>query len=164
MFAIKANEMDTINGRTRRRTVFASPRRAPYPISRLQQMAIASRLGPDVKRDAVQLRGLRISLRVQNVVHACDSNGKKWCRLSRGRGLNSGPQVGLELVGSGFDLLKLTALPSFIEQNALIEIAFQESMHSRRVGGGEESPRGRTPYRWRWPLTLRGFCAGRTDC
>ena len=42
MFAIKANEIDTTSGRTRRNMVFASPRRAPYPTNRLQQIAIAA--------------------------------------------------------------------------------------------------------------------------
>ena len=41
MFAIKANEIDTTSGRTRKQLAFASPRRAPYPTNRLQQIAIA---------------------------------------------------------------------------------------------------------------------------
>ena len=72
MFAIKANEIDTTSSRTRSSKAFASPRRAPYPINRLQQIAIT------VMRPKAAI-GMRYNqaacvcpLGVQDIVHARD--------------------------------------------------------------------------------------------
>jgi hypothetical protein len=45
-----------------------------------------------------------------------------------------GPQIGLQLSSSGIDLPNLAVIPSFIEQNTLIETVPQQRTHSRRIG------------------------------
>jgi len=76
---------------------------------------------------------LRVSLRVQYIVHARNdqSHDRRW--LCSGRPLDSGPQLGLQSGGIGIDLRKLLLIAGPIEHHTLIEVSAHQFTHSRRI-------------------------------
>ena len=75
---------------------------------------------PGRKRDSIPPGSLRVSLRVQYIVHARNGQGDDGCRLRCGRGLDRGPQLALQLSRIGIDLPKLLLIAGPIEQDTLV--------------------------------------------
>ena len=117
--------MDTTSGSTRSKNGLTFVSSALQPNRRLAQMAIAS-----IRTHAVT--GMRFHKPpghipgVQHIVHARDHQGDDRIRLRDTRRLDHGPELGLQLIGSGIDLLQLLPVGGGIKQDPLIEIIYQQ--------------------------------------
>jgi hypothetical protein len=93
--------------------------RVPQPINTLLQISMV-KISPTPRGDPVPPRSLRVSLRVQHVIHARDRQRHHRIWICRRRPLKRGPQIRLQLCRIGIDLPELLRIAGRAEQDALI--------------------------------------------
>src|SRR5262245_61834495 len=118
MSAMRKKATATTSGRTSSSPNSTLAFLTPNPTSTLAKIAIAA-----IRIHAVPPRCLRVTLRIQYVVHARDDQGRDRRRLRESGNLDCGPQFGLQPGGPVVDLSELLLVASGVEQDALLEIA-----------------------------------------
>ena len=121
---------------------------------------------PCRERNPVPPRGLRVSLRIQHIVHSRDGQSNYGCRLRSRRNFDERPQLGLLLGGLGIDSPKLLRVARRIEQDTLVEVGPKQRTDlcriRRRYTEAEELYRRALPV-WAKLLTPQQYAAKLSD-